>query len=284
MSPNHPPGPRSWPLIGALPSVIRDPLAFYTRMAHDYGPLSFAQVAHTELYMLGDPTLVEELLTEKNKLLIKDALTRTLHPLVGNGLLTSEGELWKKQRKLSAPAFAPKRLDAYEGTMVACGQELFGRWVDGERRDFVRDSMRVTLEVVGRTLLGISDSARLDQVNELVDDVLAYYAERIHNWGALLPPSFPTPRYRRFLSAKRELDELLRDIIARVQRDDRDADYLLARLVRARGEDGQGMSAQQLLDEGVTMLLAGHETTALTLVYAVQLLSAHKHLRNTLRE
>jgi cytochrome P450 len=252
-------------------------------MATDYGPIAFAQVAHARVYMVGDPTLVEELLTEKQKLTVKDATTRTLHPLVGHGLLTSEGELWKRQRKLCAHAFLPKRLNAYEDTMVECAQQMFSRFKDGERRDFHVDSMRVTLEVVGRTLLGISDTARLDEVGQLIDDVLAYFEERTHAWGALLPRTFPTPRYRRFVAAKRALDALVTQVIERVQREDRDADHLLARLIRARGEDGQGMSEQQLLDEAVTMLLAGHETTALTLMYSVHLLSAHPAQRELLR-
>ncbi|HEX5657392.1 MAG TPA: cytochrome P450 [Polyangiales bacterium] len=277
-------GPRSWPLLGALPQMVRDPLGFYAHMGHDFGPVSYARIAHAHVYLVAEPKLVEELLTNKQKLTIKDATTRTLHPLVGLGLLTSEGELWKRQRKLAAPAFLPKRLNDYEDTMVRCARDAFSRFADGERRDFLQDSMRVTLEVVGRTLLGISDTARLDEVSQLVDEVLAYYQERVHNWGALLPSRFPTPRFRRFQRAKAGLDALLREVIERVKRDDRDADHLLARLVRARGEDGQGMSEQQLLDEAVTMLLAGHETTALTLMYVVHLLSTHARARDRLRE
>jgi cytochrome P450 len=278
-----PSGPRSWPLVGALPLMVRNPLAFYAHMAHDFGPISYARVARTHVYMVADPVLVEELLTEQQKHTLKDATTRTLHPLVGLGLITSEGELWKRQRKLCAPAFLPKRLNNYEDTMVACGRAMFSKFADGEQREFLRDSMRVTLEVVGRSLLGISDTARLDEVNGLIDDVLAYYRERVHNWGSLLPSKFPTPRYKRFKRAKDALDTMLREVIERVQRNDREADHLLARLVRARGDDGQGMSDQQLLDEAVTMLLAGHETTALTLMYIVQLLSAHPDVRDRLR-
>ncbi len=283
MSLQLPSGPRSWPLVGALPAAARDPLAFYAHMAHDYGPIAYARVARSHVYMVSDPALIEELLTEKHKSLIKDATTRTLFPLVGTGLLTSEGELWKRQRKLCAHAFLPKRLDRYEDTMVACGQQLFERFGDGEQRDFARDSMRVTLEVVGRTLLGVTDSSTLDRVGGWLDDVQEYYDERMHNWGALVPANFPTPRYRKFVHAKGELDAMLRRLIEQVQRDDQNADHLLARLVRARGEDGRGMSEQQLLDEAITMLLAGHETTALTLMYSVYLLSGHRHLRNRLR-
>jgi cytochrome P450 len=271
----RPAGPRVFPLLGALPLIARDPLAFYSRMSCDFGPISYAPVVRSELYVVGGPELVDELLTVRHKSLIKDSITRALRPLVGDGLLTSEGELWKRQRKLSAPLFAPKRLLSYEQAMVDCAQRAFASFQHGQRRDFHVDSMAVTLEVVARTLLGISDPTQLAEVGQLVDTVLAYYAERLHSWGVLLPLDFPTPAYRRFVRAKRELDALVRGVIDHVRRQDADADHLLARLVRARSDDGQGMSEQQLLDEAVTMLLAGHETTALTLMFTVYLLSRH---------
>jgi cytochrome P450 len=270
-----PPGPRTFPLLGALPLLANDPLAFHLRMSLRYGAIAHARVLGSRLYEVSAPALIEELLTVKHTSLAKDALTRSLRPLVGQGLLTSEGELWRRQRKLCAPPFAPKRLISYEDTMVECAHRSFARFKQGEQRDFHADSMAITLEVVGRTLLGISDARELDQVGQLADTVQAYYTERVNSWGALLPPAFPTRAFRRFVRAKRQLDELVTKLIERVGREDREADHLLARLVRARGEDGQGMSEQQLLDEAVTMLLAGHETTALTLMFAVELLSRH---------
>jgi cytochrome P450 len=271
--PPRPPGPPSVPLLGSLPWLARDPLAFYRRMALEFGPVSYARVGPVDLYMLGDPALVDELLNDKPKSCMKDTATQSLIPLVGGGLLTSEGETWKRQRKLCAPPLAPKRLAAYEEGMVQSATRAFAAYRDGEQRDFHADSMALTLEIVAKALLGIEGGAELSRVSHSLDTAMDYYAERLHNVGMLLPASFPTPRYLRFRRAKRELDAVVRKLIADARDDG--ADHLLARLLHARGEDGQGMSEQALLDEAITMLLAGHETTALVLTYTVYLLARH---------
>ena len=263
------------PVLGSLPWLLRDPLRFFTTMAQDYGPISHARLVNVSLYTVADPELLEELFNGKHKQCIKDAATRGLRPLVGQGLLTSEGDLWKRQRKLAAQPFTPKRMRAYEQTMVECASAAFARFRDGERRDFHADAMAITLEIVAKTLLGIEDPAELHRVSHIVDVAMAYFQERLYSWGALLPPEFPTPRWLRFQRAKRELDAIVGRVIDRARREDSTADHLLARLLRARDDDGQPMSEQQLLDEAVTMLLAGHETTALSLMYGAYLLATH---------
>lgn len=270
-----PPGPPALPWLGSLPRMARDPLAFYAHMSLDYGPIAHARFGPVQCYMVGDPELIDQLLNGKHKSCIKDAVTRTLHPLVGQGLLTSEGELWRRQRKLCAPPFAPKRLVSYEGAMVASAARTFASYRDGESRDFHADSMALTLEIVAETILGIDDPAQLGRVGHIVDTVLAYFAERMHKLASLLPRNFPTPAYLRFVRAKRELDDIVRGVIERARGQEGQADHLLARLLRARSDEGEGMSEQQLLDEAVTMLLAGHETTALALMYTVYLLANH---------
>jgi cytochrome P450 len=201
--------------------------------------------------------------------------TRGLQPLVGQGLLTSEGELWKRQRKLAAQPFAPKRLDVYENTMVDCATRAFAQFADGEVRDFHHDSMLLTLEIAGKALLGVQTPQEVARVGESVTAALSYFHERMRTWKALLPPSFPTQKLLKFRRGKRDLDAVVKAIITRCRNDGAQGDYLLARLLRARTDDGQEMPEQLLLDEAVTMLLAGHETTALSLMFAVYLLSAH---------
>jgi cytochrome P450 len=173
---------------------------------------------------------------------------------------------------------------SYEHTMVECAQAAFARYRDGERRDFHADAMALTLEIVGKTLLGIEDPAELHRVSHIVEIALDYFQERLYSWGALLPPEFPTLRWLRFRRAKRELDAIVGRVIERAKREDSQADHLLARLIRARDDDGQPMSDQQLLDEAVTMLLAGHETTALGLMYAAYSLATHPDARRALSD
>ncbi|MDB4991609.1 MAG: cytochrome [Myxococcaceae bacterium] len=270
-----PPGPRGLPLIGALPALLRDPMAFYRSLSDDYGDIAYAEVGPAKLYVLSEPSLIEELLNGKHKSCMKDGLTRKLVPLVGQGLLTNEGESWKRQRKLASQPFSPKRITAYASSMVEATERHVSRYVDGETRDFHVDAMALTLDIAGITLLGVSTEAESARVAHLLEEILGYFEERMGTWARLLPPAFPTLKQLRFRKAKRELDVIVRRIIDSCRRDGAQADHLLGRLIQARGEDGQPMSEQLLLDEAVTMLLAGHETTALSLMYAVYLLSTH---------
>lgn len=278
-----PPGPHGLPWVGSLGSMIARPVEFFRSMTLDHGALSHAQVAGQSLYFVNEPSLLEELLFEKQKDLIKNQLTRDLHPLVGQGLLTSEGELWKRQRKLASQPFAPKRLSVYQGPMVEASEHACAAYVDGETCDFHHDIMLLTLRIAASTLLGEHDATRVERVGSLVETALDYFEERIFSWGRLLPARIPTPRKLRFERAKRELDEIVTGIIARCRAAEYAEDNLLARLLRARSDDGHGMSEQLLLDEAVTMLLAGHETTALTLMYAVYLLARHPDIAARLR-
>ncbi|MDB4972702.1 MAG: Cytochrome family protein [Myxococcaceae bacterium] len=270
-----PPGPRGLPWVGSLPQLMKRPLEFYRTMTMDFGPIAFAQVGPAKLYFVSDPALIDELLNGKHKSCIKDAVTRSLMPLVGHGLLTSEGEQWKRQRKLASQPFSPKRITSYADSMVEAAERAFARFVDGERRDFHVDSMALALEIAGTTLLGVSTREEAARVAHVTDEMLQYFVERMSTWLRLLPPNFPTRKQRRFARAKRELDAIVKNIIATSRRNGASADSLLARLINARGEDGQAMSEQLLLDEAITMLLAGHETTGLTLTYCVYLLSRH---------
>lgn len=271
----RPTGPAGVPVLGSLGSMIRRPLDFLTSMTLDYGPISYARFVKNHVYVLGDPALIEEFLVTQQKSSIKDPITHSLEPLIGQGLITSEGELWKRQRKLAAQPFAPKRLISYERPMVEAAERAFASYRHGETRDFHTAMMSLTLEIVSQTMLGVSTGEQSERISLALEHSLDYFEERLYSWGRLLPPKFPTPKQRRFVRAKRELDQIVRGIIERCRREDGSADHLLARLLRARTDDQQGMSDQLLLDEAVTMMLAGHETTALALTFAVYLLSSN---------
>jgi cytochrome P450 len=280
----RPPGPRGLPFIGSASAVMRDPLAFYRTMTLDYGPLSYARIGPASFYLVNESSLIEEFLVGQHKDCIKDAVTRTLHPLIGSGLLTSEGELWKKQRKLAGPAFAPKRVTAYADVMVDCAEQSFSGYRDGEVRDFHADIMTLTLEVVGKTILGVNTREEADRIARVLEITFSYYEERLYSWKRLLPITMPSPARARFLRAKQELDAIVRNIVAQSRSAGLEADHLVARLSRARDEHGEAMSEQQLHDEAVTMLLAGHETTALAITYAVYALAKHPEAAAKLRE
>jgi cytochrome P450 len=265
--PRLPPGPKRRPLLGSLPELSRDPLGLLDDLAFHYGPIAYTTIGPSRLYLINEPELIEEALIGRARDCIKDPGTRELIPLVGHGLLTSEGELWRRQRKLASPALSPKRIAGYADTMVDCARRAFAELPEGER-DVSADMMRLTLEIVSKTLLGVDARAEADRIAHVVDVAMVYFDKQLRTWRGILPKWIPTPDRIAFRKVLPELDAIIGAMIARCRAGDAEADHLLARLVQARDEDGQPMSDAQVRDEAVTMLLAGHETTALTLSFA----------------
>lgn len=269
----RPNGPKGPPWLGALPAMIRDPLGFYTQVLRDYYPIAHTRFGPASVYIVSDPALIEQVLVSQHQAFLKDRATHELRPLVGEGLLTSEGEVWKRQRRLASPAFQPKRISAYADTMSECAERAFASYQEGELRDFHADVMAITLEIVGKTLLGFDPRVESERVARAMDVAVPYFEQRLFSLRMFLPMWLPTPSTRRFRRAKAELDDVVRRIVERSRKATDKDDYLLARLVRATDDGGGGMSDQRLHDEAITMLLAGHETTALTVMFAVYLLS-----------
>jgi cytochrome P450 len=261
------------PVLGSLPALTRDPLAFLLDIGRNYGAVAYTTIGRTGLYVVNDPLAIEEVLMGRHRECIKDASTRELKPLVGNGLLTSEGDFWKRQRKLASPSLSPKRIAGYADTMVACAERECGSFREEEVRDIHADMMRLTLEIVGKTLLGVDTASESERISRIVETAMDYFDKQFWSYQGLLPPWVSTKQRRAFRAATQELDQIMFAIIARARAQGDDSEHLIARLASARDEDGAPMSDEQLRDEAVTMLLAGHETTALTLSYAVYLLS-----------
>jgi cytochrome P450 len=264
--------------------MTRDPLGFLTHMALDFGDISYARFGPQGLYAVNHPDLIEELYLGRHRECIKDSTTRDLIPLLGQGLLTADGEIWRRQRKLAAPPLQPKRIEAYANTMVECSARHVATFRADEVRDVHADMMRLTLEIVGETLLGFDTRRDAERVSHALEEIVSYYEGRLFTLRGLLPHSFPTPAARRFKRETAVLDAIVYRMIARCRREGSGEDHLLARLLSARGEDGETMSDAQARDEALTMLLAGHETTALALTYALHALSAHPQCQQRLRE
>jgi cytochrome P450 len=264
--------------------MVRDPLGFMADFAQSYGDVSAARFGRQWLYGVNHPDLIEQLYLGQHRECMKDSTTQDLRPLVGQGLLTSEGDTWRRQRKLAAPPLQPKRIEAYAATMVECTLRRVARFRADEVRDIHTDMMQLTLEIVGETLLGFDARRDAERVSDALEQIVAYYEGRLFTLRGLLPHSLPTPAARRFRRAIGVLDSIVYGMIARCRIDGSDKDHLLARLLRARGEDGAMMTDLEARDEAMTMLLAGHETTALALSYALYALSTHPECEARLRD
>jgi cytochrome P450 len=245
-------------------------------MRDRYGDAVGIALGPLPIKLFSHPDVVEDVLVTRSRLWQKDVFVRTtLRPVLGHGLLSSEGDFWRKQRRLAQPAFHRDRIAAYAGIMVDHASRLVGVWRDGEVRDVHKDMMGLTLAIVAETLFGASVGDRAEVVGEAIEAVLALVSDPL---PMFLPwiRRLPTPGKRRFDRAVANLDAIIYGVIeARLRGDVAQHDDLLSMLVMARDEDGSGMTKEQLRDECLTIFLAGHETTAINLSWTWLLLTQH---------
>ena len=265
----RPPGPKGRylvhsPLLGGAGPLINLP-----RMAHTYGDISFWRFLYVSSYFFAHPAEVESVLVTNHRSFIKGIGTRANPELFGNGLLTSEGDFWLRQRRLSQPAFHRTRIAAYAEIMAREGERMLNGWRVGDELDIHREMMRTTLAIATRTLFGVDLGPKMPAIAEAVDAFIRQNAG-VSVWQLFLKP--PTLKRWRYLRGVRALDEIVYGII-RERRASSMGDDLLSDLLRAQDTDGSAMTDQQLRDEVMTMLLAGHETTALALSWAWFLLA-----------
>jgi cytochrome P450 len=268
--------PKGNPILGHWPDMARDTLGYLTRLAREFGDFVPLRFVVFPTVFVNHPSMVEEVLVTRHRSFGKSRSNRQLRALLGTGLLTSEGEFWLRQRRLAQPAFHRERIEAYGTTMTDYAERMVATWRTGEEREVHEDMMRLTMEIVGKTLFDADLGADADEVGIALSEALVAFDSRIRSLWALLPERFPTPGVLRLRRAVRQLDRIVHDIIGNRRRSDEDRGDLLSMLLHARvEEDGGGMTDQQLRDEVLTLFLAGHETTALVLSWAWYLLSTH---------
>ncbi len=275
-----PPGPRGNAVLGSIGDIYRDRLRFVLDVARTYGDVAQYRVAHMRMYQVSSPAGVERLLHDNHRNYSKDVPTfGTLRLILGNGLFTSDGDFWRRQRRLAQPAFHRRRVAAFGGLMTDATLAMLERWrpmvVRGEPVDVATEFMRLTMEVVTRALFSASVERDIDTIGRAITTLLNDVTFRF-TFPFYPPLRVPTPRNRRFLSARATLDEVVYRIISGRRKEPAEHEDLLALLMEARDEDtGERMSDKQLRDEVITLFVAGHETTANALTWASYLLSTH---------
>lgn len=283
-----PPGPKGRFLTGNLFDYSRDQLGYLTRCAREYGDVVGLRFVNVRSYLLNRPEYVEYVLVRSNRGFIKSRGERHSLGFLGSGLLTSEGFFWRRQRRLAQPTFHRERVSAYTGVMVERAERTISAWRNGEVRDVHQDMARLALEIAAETLFGTLSATGFEKVGA----TLAVIAARFTGRGGVLfqvPERIPTPGNLRFRRAVRGLDEIVYEIIGRRRAGGEDAGSrsgdLLSMLLAARDEEtGEGMSDKQLRDEVMTILLAGHETTANALSWTWYLLAEHPAVEAKLLE
>jgi cytochrome P450 len=275
---NPAPGPRGHPLLGSLPEVRRDPIRMFLQAFHAYGDVVRFRFGPMVGHLVSSPDGVNHVLAENNKNYGKQTRGyRNLRYVLGNGLLTSEGEFWRRQRRIAQPAFHRQRISGFAATMVRAAEAAAASLEERRGRvvDMHHEMMRLTLRIVGETLLGFDPSAAADDVGAALHYLLSI-ANRRSSRILDLPPTLPTRENRRFQRALATLDAVVLRMIAERRRDPGDRGDLLSMLMEARdAETGESMDDRQLRDEAMTIFLAGHETTANALTFTWLLLSRY---------
>jgi len=251
---------------------LRDQLGYLTAAVREYGDVVRLRLGNLTTYIMVNPEHIDYVLHSHADNFMKDKMTRWLMPLVGEGLLTSEGAFWRRQRRLAQPALQRQQIEQYAAVMVEHTERMLETWRDGQVRDPHEDMTRLTLSIVAKTLFGAEIKGEADVVAQSFEVVTNHFMSPMR-WFRILD-YLPLPSSRRYWQAIRLLDEVIYGIIRRHRESGRDSGDLLSRLLSARDENGGGgMTDRQLRDEVVTLTLAGHETTALVMFYTFYLLA-----------
>jgi cytochrome P450 len=276
------PGPPGVFGVRNLVGFASDQLALVRRLADRYGDVVRLKLFGRDFFLVSHPDDIEAVLVTHARSMGRDAYAVILQRALGLGLLTNDGDSWKRQRKLMAQAFTPKRIQGYAASMARVGAASLGSWRDGAEVNLHQEMSRVTMEVVSDALFGANvgpdEIETVRGAMEVVNEFLANSPEAITR----LPAWVPTPRNLRVTRAVARLDGVIYGIIAR-RRGGEPRDDLLGTLLAAQDDDGVGMTDKQLRDEAMTLFLAGHETTALALAHTLYLLSKHPAIERRVR-
>jgi cytochrome P450 len=277
-------GPRGRQVLGNLGDFQRDQLGFYRSCAR-YGDVVPVRFGPRRAVLLYHPDAIEEVLVARSRDFVKSPGVRLLRPLLGDGLLLSEGDVWLRQRRLVQPAFHRQRVAAYGDVMTAyAGRHLDG-WKDGDVRDVHREMMALTQAIVAKTLFDAEVADEAHEIGTATHVLMQDFAARLGSLVQLLPSWVPTPANVRARRAIRRLDGVVYRMIAVRRQRGEDRGDLLSILLQARdADDGTRMTDRQVRDEVMTLFMAGHETTAVALSWTWYLLAQHPEVEARLIE
>jgi cytochrome P450 len=283
MPPARPPGPKNLPILGNLYAFRSNPLVFLTNAAREYGDLVYFRVAQQHMYLVNHPDYVREILVANQGNFIKSRGLRRAKLLLGEGLLTSEGQHHLRQRRLVQPAFHRERLAGYASAMSECAVRWRDRWQDGSTLDVSTEMPHLTLSIVARALFSADVQSEASQIGAAMTTVLELFRLLLLPFSEYLD-KLPLPYVRRFKTARARLDATIYGLIRERRKSGEDTGDLLSMLLLAQDEDDRTvrMSDEQVRDEALTLFLAGHETTANALAWTWYLLSQHPEVERRL--
>jgi cytochrome P450 len=281
----HPPGPRQIIPLSGLLAYRKGPLPFFQNLAAQYGDISYFRLGPQEAFFLNHPDYIKDVLVTNQPSFHKGLVLQRAKRLLGEGLLTSEDEVHRRQRRLAQPAFHRSRIASYSNVMTDYGLQTSARWRDGDTFDMSAEMMQLTLGIVGKTLFDADVVSDAQEVGEAMTVVMDLFNTITIPFFELLQ-KLPLPQLRRFDTARARLDAIIYRLIEQRRLAGEDRGDLLSMLLLAQDTevDGGAMTDEQLRDELMTIFLAGHETTANALTWTWYLLSQNPEAEARLHE
>lgn len=279
-----PPGPRGVPYFGSY-FGLKDPLKLFSEGRDRFGDIAMYRFGPHRFVVINDPVAVQHVLVRNHRNYVKSRSYQGLRLILGNGLITSEGDFWRRQRRLAQPAFHKQHLQGFATTMESCTNTMLDQW-DRDRVhhiDLFQEMMRLTLRIVGHTLFGTELAGEAGGVGPDIGTALRR-ANQEAEAVVRLPLWLPTPSNLKFHGARKRLDRVIGRIIDQRRASPSEHNDLLGMLMSATDEDGTGgMTNTQLRDEVMTLFLAGHETTATLMSWTLRLLTMHPQVQQGVR-
>jgi len=281
-----PPGPRGRRWSGSLKEYGRDTLGFLARCSRDYGDVVAYRLGHQHACLLTHPADIEQVLVADFKTLpkgLKADPQGVLQVLLGEGLLTADGQEWIRRRRIARPAFARENMAGQAVQIAGVMERHFACWRDGETRDLHRDMTHLAVCVIGDVFLGVDIRPAFEEINQAVEVAMKEHSARLLRpiW---LPGRVPTPGKMRFRKAMHRFERVIREIIAERQTREHGGEDLLSVWLWGRPPEAGLPDETRVRDEIATLFLAGHDTTALALSWTLHLLSQNPQTERQLIE
>lgn len=263
--------------------MSNDQLGFWLQAFQEQGGVAQYKLFNFRYFVISEPAVIRELLLKHGQKLHRDPfVSRIFKRFMGNGVFVAEGDFWKKQRKLMQPAFHATHIREYANVMAQYSKEMIDGWQAGQTVAIDDEMTYLTLRIIAKTMYGVDLMQDTERIGQQMKQLLTV-AEKQLKGPILAPEWIPTPLNRQQKAAQAQIEATLSKIIAERRQQQEDSGDLLSMLLSVRDEDGNGMDDRQILDECITLFIAGHETTAAMLTWACYLLTQHPDIEEKLR-
>ena len=277
-----PPGPRGSLVLGSTFAYLRDQLGFLSRAVREHGDIVRAAAGEHDDLCARQPRTYRLCLAIARRQFHEGYADEMADSATRRGTLDQRGGVLAAAAEAAQPAFQRKEIERYAAVMVEHTEHMLESWHDGQVKDPHEDLMHLTLSIVAKTLFDAELGGDASLVGESIEVVMNYFMSPMRWFG--IREWLPLPSTRRYHRAIKQIDDIIYGIIRQRRESGQDPGDLLSRLLAAQDEDGSGMTDRQLRDECVTVMLAGHETTALVLFYTFYLLAKSPEAEDRLAE